>query len=267
MEINRNNINQIIKDTNIIPSKDYGQNFLVEPKICLDIVNSLSIDDKDTVLEIGPGLGSLTHFILEKTNNLDVVDIDERITYYLNIIYQNSNLNIINQDIRKHDISNYTKIIGNLPYNITTELVTYLLLNAKKCNKMVLMIQTEALPRFIDTKGKEYGPVSILIHLLGSIKKLFNVKAGCFYPAPKCGSTVFEINLNENADFETATSVYKFAKIIFNNRRKTIYNNLSQYLHSKEKALEILKNLNLSQMLRPEDLEPDIFKKLYELSK
>ena len=157
----------------------------------------------------------------------------------------------------------FDKIIGNLPYNITTELVTYLLLNSWNTKTMVLMCQLEAYNRFADLSGENYGPVSVLLHLLGSIEKLLVVKAGSFYPAPKCNSVVFRINLNRDADLETATKVYKFAKSLFLNRRKTIYNNLKNYLSSADKANEILNKLGIPQNLRPENISPEIYLKMY----
>ena len=193
MEINRSNIFEIINKASLQPDKDYGQNFLVEPEISSRIVEALSINNKDNVIEVGPGLGSLTHYLSLSNGLITVVDIDLRMTNFLKIIYQDSNINIIESDIRKVGVSSYNKIIGNLPYNITTETIQYFLLNANKAEKMVFMIQSETLNHFIDVSGKEYGPTSVLIHLLGDVEKLFTVKAGSFYPAPKCSSAAFAI--------------------------------------------------------------------------
>ena len=205
MEINRSNIYDIVNNSNARPDKDYGQNFLVEPEVCKRIVDSTSLLKDESVLEIGPGLGSLTHFICEQTDNLTVVDIDERMIAFLKLIYKN--INIVQDDIRNHDVSAYDKIIGNLPYNITSETIVYLLLNASKAKKITLMIQSDAFPHFLDVQGKEYGPSSVLLHLLGEPKRLFQVKAGSFYPAPKCGSTVFEINIDPKCELEEAKRV------------------------------------------------------------
>ena len=178
-----------IKSYKLIANKSLGQNFLVEPQVCYRIVQSLDIREGDKVLEIGPGLGSLTHFLEETKQSVDVVDIDERMIAFLKLVYGNSsNINIIQNDIRRHDVSGYTKIIGNLPYNITTETIVYLLLNAENVKKIVLMIQSDTFAHFFDVSGKEYGPASVLLHLLGESKKLFQVKPGSFYPSPKCNS-------------------------------------------------------------------------------
>ena len=265
MEINRNNVIEIVQKSGLKPDKDYGQNYLLEPSICEKIVDALNISKEDVVLEIGPGLGSLTHFIsLHEEAQIDLVDIDERMINFLKILYQQKNISIIRNDIRKHNVSKYTKIIGNLPYNITTETIVYLLENAKNVKRMVLMCQQEAFPRFSDVSGKEYGPASILVHLLGECRKLFTVKPGSFYPIPKCNSVVFSIDVKENVDYQEALNIYHLSKKLFLNRRKTIYNNLSNCIPNKEMCAFILDELGIPQNKRPEELSPEIYRKLYE---
>lgn len=264
MEISRSNIFEIVNKANLKPDKDYGQNFLVEPQVSERIVDSLDLEDGDSVIEIGPGLGSLTHFLLAKESKLTIVDIDKRMVDFLKIVYSDSNVEIFEKDIRKVDVSNYTKIIGNLPYNITTELIQYFLLNAISAKRMVFMIQSEAFNHFNDTQGKEYGPTSVLIHLLGNIEKLFVVRAGSFYPAPKCNSTVFAINIDTRIDRFSAVNAFKIAKQLFLNRRKTIFNNLTNYLGSKENASKTLEELKINPLLRPEQLPPQIYLEISE---
>ena len=156
MEINRNNINKIMMEYYVKPDKDYGQNFLVEPEISSKIVDLLEINQDENILEIGPGIGSLTHYLSLSNGNISVVDIDERMIDFLKEKYPKKNINFILNDIRKTDVSSYDKIIANLPYNITTETIIYLLLNAKKAKRLVLMCQSEAFAHFNDIEGKEY---------------------------------------------------------------------------------------------------------------
>ena len=264
MEINRSNIFEIINKASLQPDKDYGQNFLVEPEISNRIVEALNINKKDNVIEVGPGLGSLTHYLSLSDASITVVDIDLRMTNFLKIVYQDSNINIVENDIRKVDVSDYNKVIGNLPYNITTEAIQYFLLNANKAEKMVFMIQSETLSHFIDVSGKEYGPTSVLIHLLGNIEKIFTVKAGSFYPAPKCSSVVFAININRNKDRLKAISAFKLSKQLFLNRRKTILNNLVNYLKNKELANKVCEDLQINPLSRPEQLSPEIYLSISE---
>lgn len=265
MEINRSNIIEIVKKSNAEPDKDYGQNFLVEPKLSEQIASFLDLNKEEKVLEVGPGLGSLTHYLYQKCN-LEVCDIDSRMINFLKVIYQDE-ITLILNDVRKTDVSKYDKIIGNLPYNITSELVTFLLINATKCQKMVLMCQQEAFNHFYDTEGKEYGPISILLHLLGTSQKLLTLKPGSFYPAPKCNSLVFVFDYHPVTDRETIFKVYKMSKSLFLNRRKTIYNNLKNYLNDSEKAINILNQLNIELTRRPEQISPNLFLEIYNAIK
>ena len=264
MEINRSNIFEIINKASLQPDKDYGQNFLVEPETSNRIVQALNINDKDNIIEVGPGLGSLTHYLSLSDASITVVDIDLRMTNFLKIVYQDTKVNIMANDIRKVDVSNYNKVIGNLPYNITTEAIQFFLLNAVKAEKMVFMIQSETLNHFVDVSGKEYGPTSVLIHLLGNIEKLFTVKAGSFYPAPKCSSAVFAINIDTNKDRSKAILAFKLSKQLFLNRRKTILNNLVNYLKNKELANKVCEDLQINPLSRPEQLSPEIYLSISE---
>ena len=264
MEINRSNIFEILKNTDIRPDKDYGQNFLLEPDIAKSIVDLAGIKEEDSVLEIGPGLGSLTHFIDLKNCHFSVCDIDYRMIDFLKIFYKDK-ITYINNDIRKVDVSNYDKIIGNLPYNITTELVEFLLLIATKAKKMVLMIQLEAFNRFYELSGEDYGAISVLTRLMSNVEKHFVVKPGSFHPVPKCKSVVFTLTRKEDVDYEFVIGTYKLAKSLFLNRRKTIYNNLKNYLSSGDKASELLSKLNLDPQLRPENIKPEIYFQMYQL--
>lgn len=261
MEISKSNVFELLNITGTRPSKDFGQNFLIEPTICQKIADVLITEESDNICEIGPGLGSLTNFLEKKPGNLTCVDIDPKMIAILSELYKDSGINIVNNDIRKVNLENFTKIIGNLPYNITTELIVHLLMNAKNCKQFVFMIQAEAINRFVDEKGKEYGPASILVHLLGSIKKNFIVKAGSFYPTPKCNSMVFNIIIEDRYTREEAIETYQLAKKLFLNRRKTLLNNLS-VVCGKENAQKVCKKLNIDKNTRPEEISPQVFLKI-----
>jgi len=264
MEINRSNVFEILRNTDIRPDKDYGQNFLLEPEIANSIVELADIHESDRVLEIGPGLGSLTHFIDMKNAYFSVCDIDSRMIDFLKIFYKDR-ITYISDDIRKVDISIYDKIIGNLPYNITTELVEFLLLNAVNAKKMVLMIQLEAFNRFYELSGENYGAISVLTQLMCNVEKHFVVKPGSFHPVPKCKSIVFSLIKKENINYDEIIGAYKLAKSLFLNRRKTILNNLKNYFGNANKASELLSKLNLDFNLRPENIRPEIYFKMYQV--
>ena len=129
------------------------------------------------------------------------------------------------------------------------------------------MCQAEAFSRFSDTSGKDYGPVSILISLLGTVKRRITIKPGAFYPAPKCSSIVFTIDFDVKADRKLALEVYRFTKKLFLNRRKTIYNNLSALLNNKELASSLLNEASIAPNRRPEEILPNTYVSLFKITK
>lgn len=264
MIIDEKSVKKIINEIGIAPNKDYGQNFLIVPSICEKIVNLLNIGDDDNVLEVGPGLGSLTHYLFLSKGNIDVIDIDINMFTFLNIYYKDKKDHIILDDVRKIDISKYNKIISNLPYNITSELILYFLLYGNNVSSLVLMSELETSNHFIDVKGKEYGPLSVLIHVLGKIERKFNVSNTSFYPIPKCKSTVFKIDVINNMDKEEKIQFYKFVKTLFLLRRKTILNNLVSILKNKEDALVLLNKSNIEINKRPEEISPEQYLILFK---
>lgn len=260
--VNKESIKYLMEIASISPSKDKGQNFLVEPEICEKIVKLAKITANSNVIEVGPGLGSLTYHLEKKAKNLSLIDVDERVISYLSNEV-NSSTNIIYGDALKYDFSNYDVVISNLPYSITKDLIVHILISAKNASQFIFMCQKENFYHFFNTSGSEYGASSVLIHLLGTIKKEFEVKASSFIPMPKCQSTVFTIFKNNDFDFNLVVKTYKVASKLFLNRRKTILNNLSSMVN-KEEAIKILATLNIDAILRPEEISPVQF---YELTK
>ncbi len=265
MIVDSKSLHNILDETGIIPDKNYGQNFLINPEIARRIVSILDIRPNDKVLEIGPGVGSLTHFFTQIPNDVDVVDVDNNMTALLSVIYfDDKNIHIINKDARKHDVSTYNKMVSNLPYNLTTEILTHLLLDGTNVDRMVLTCESETFNHFVSTTGKNYGPVSVLVHLLGTIRKQFSIAPSNFYPSPKCDSVVFTIDIDKSVDRKEAISVYEMTKSLFLNRRKTIYNNLKRYLNDDSLAAEVLKVLIIDPLTRPEQISPETYLALYK---
>ena len=260
MQIDKNTCLEILSTNGLVPSKDKGQNYLINPLTAEKIVDLLNINDKDKVLEIGPGIGSLTHYLNAKTDNLDVIDIDEKSCEILKKLYQN--LNIINQDALKLDISKYTLLISNVPYSITSDLLEYVLLKGTNLKQLVLMVQEDAYRRIVSLSGKDYGPLSILIHLLGSVKTAFKVSMNDFIPRPKCTSIVFTINLFDKKVIDERG--YKVIKTLFTNRRKTLLNNML-LLMDKDKATGILNQLGLPLTVRGEEINPETYLEIVSL--
>ncbi len=263
--VNRESVKYLMEIASINPSKDKGQNFLVVPEICKNIVDLLKNNANSKILEVGPGLGSLTYHLLNKCENLDLIDIDERIINYLTFEVGDK-ANLIHYDALKYDVSDYEYIISNIPYNITTNLIEHLLLKGDKCKQYVFMCQKENFNHFYDTNGSEYGPISVLIHLLGDIKKAFDVAAGNFVPAPKCVSTVFTIDIKEGVDRVKVIDAYNLARKAFMNRRKTLLNNLST-VYDKELCRKIIEEVGVKENARPEEINPSLYLNISEIIK
>ena len=139
------------------------------------------------------------------------------------------------------------------------------MLSGINVEKMVLMIQLEAFNRFYELSGEDYGAISVLTRLTCDVEKHFVVKPGSFHPVPKCKSVVFSLTRKYDYEYEDIIGTYKLAKSLFLNRRKTIYNNLKNYLGDASKASELLSKLNLDSNLRPENIKPEIYFQMYQL--
>lgn len=259
-QVNRENIKYLMEMALVNPTKDKGQNFLVDTNVQEKIVNLAKITANSKVIEVGPGLGSISYYLENKANSLTLIDVDERIYNYLSLEVKDT-INLILEDALKYDFSKYDIVVSNIPYNITSELIEHLLISARNATQFVFMCQKENFYHFFITTGSEYGPYSVLIHLLGNIKKEFDVKPGSFVPAPKCVSTVFTIDRMNKYDFNDVIYTFEITKRLFLNRRKTILNNLSRIIN-KEDALKTLESLNIGVILRPEEISPDNFYKL-----
>lgn len=261
MELTKNNIINILKEVDFSPSKNKGQNFLCEPETAKKIVSFLGVEKDENVLEVGPGLGSLTIHIPDCAN-IDAVDVDKDICDIFSFLHKDKEIHIICENIFNHAIGGYNKIISNMPYSITSELLEYLLLNFKKCTRFVLMSQDEAFYRFSATSGKDYGPINVLIQLLGAIQRKATVKANAFYPQPKCHSIVFQIDINPKYDIDTCRKIYTLSRSLFLNRRKTILNNMLNII-DKDTALKILSENKVPLTARTEQLSVEQFANIF----
>src|SRR5574344_1034724 len=160
-----------VKSRKYLAQKELGQNYLVNSDVCKKIVDSLHLNKEDNLLEVGGGLGSLSYFVINQPCKATFIDIDDNSLHFINEhIAYSDNYNFINQNILTMDIKPYNKIIGNLPYYITTSIIEYLLLNATNATTLILMIQKETFQRLVATiKTKDYGPLSILIQYTNDV--------------------------------------------------------------------------------------------------
>ena len=253
----------------IKPKKSLGQNFLIDNNILDIIVSCINIHNK-TVLEIGPGTGNLTNFILnKKPNKVFVIEKDDVLAEELKIKFPNK-LNIINDDvlnINENTLFNEKVIVfGNLPYNISTEILSKWISNLKDnfwFEALILMFQKEVADRVIaNFNSSNYGRLSILANWKLNIKKITDIKPNSFYPKPKIDSSLLFFTPKKNFyKIKDPNSLEKITRIFFNNRRKMIKKPYNQIFNGDLRVLEKLKiNLNL----RPQNLDYSTYYKLTE---
>ena len=248
------------------PKKSLGQNFLVDKNVLSKIISASKININDEILEVGPGTGNLTELIIsEKPKKIYVIEKDENLANILQKNYFNK-IDVVKQDILKIPIDFYSRkkflILGNLPYNISTKILSNWCLNDKlRVSRMILMFQKEVAERILaDVNSKEYSRITILSKWKFDIKKIIDVKPNSFFPKPKVHSTVLEfIPKKKFHEIKNPKNLEKITKIFFNQRRKKIRKQFFSIFENKKEIDEILK---LDLNLRPQNLSPEIYFKI-----
>ncbi len=249
--------------------KSLGQNFLIDDKILYQIVNCVTVKNK-CILEIGPGTGNLTKYILN--NNPKQVSVIEKDNDLANTLKEQfkENLNIINDDVLNIDESSLFEekviVFGNLPYNISTEILSKWIINLKSdfwFESLVLMFQKEVADRIIaNYNTSNYGRLSILANWKLIIKKICDIKPGSFSPRPKIDSSLLLFVPRENFyKLKNPKNLEKITRIFFNNRRKMIKKPFNQIFNGN---LEILDKLKINLNLRPQNLNFETYYKITE---
>lgn len=230
------------------PKKFLGQNFLVDDNIAKKIVASLGITENDTVIEIGPGRGVLTKYIQELTDNFYAVELDRSIFEELKIKYGGS-INLIHKDFLKIDLdadisiddrSKRFKVIGNIPYNITTEILFRLFEYADRVDSAVLMMQKEVAKRLTAVPDtKDYGILAIQTQLHTVPKILFNVPPTAFFPKPNVFSSIVKLDFKRDLSGIKDRRLFKeLVRESFGQRRKTMRNSLKRFFERNELDVE-----------------------------
>ena len=244
------------------PKKSLGQNFLTDKNILKKIVDVGNISEKDKILEIGPGTGNLTTYIIEsEPKHIIVVEKDIELIKILERKFKKE-IQIVNEDVLKltQDFY-YDKFIvyGNLPYNISTKILSNWCLNKEiKFKKLILMFQKEVADRIIaKVNTKNYSRITILANWKFNIRKIFDISPECFFPKPKIESTLLEfIPKKKIIDIDNPKNLEKITKIFFSQRRKMVKKNFIQLF---ENFSEKTKKTNIKLTDRPQNISVDKF--------
>ena len=252
----------------IKPKKSLGQNFLVDKNIIKKIVEAGNILPNSVILEVGAGTGNLTESILEKKpKKLFIIEKDEKLVERLKERFDKK-IEIIPKDVLKvsENLISPSKLIvfGNLPYNISTQILSKWITNDNQNNwyeNYILMFQKEVADRILaKTDSKNFGRLSILANWKLSVKKIFDISASCFLPKPKVESTLLKFTPKKNyPKLKKSKNLEIVTRVFFNQRRKKIKNPLNQLF---KKTDTIVQKLNLNLELRPQNLSPDIYYKI-----
>ena len=252
----------------IKPKKSLGQNFLTDKNILKKIVSVVKIKDK-SILEIGPGTGNLTSYILkENPKKLFVVEKDKHLAVFLKKKFEDKII-IINDDILKIEEKNLYKekfiVFGNLPYNISTEILSKWILNLDDKNfwfdSLILMFQKEVANRIISKfNSPKYGRLSILANWKLNIDKICDIRPSSFFPKPKVDSSLLLFKpKNTFYQFKNPKNLEKITRVFFNQRRKKLKTPFNILFKDN---IEVLKNLKIDLNLRPHNLNDEIYYKL-----
>lgn len=265
--IDENEYFENVASYKLLAKHEVGQNFLIDRNVCKNIVSSLEIKEGDRVLEIGSGAGSLSYYLSQYKEEIDLIDIDEGlVTKLQNDFAGIDNIHPQIGNAMRFEMSGYTKIIGNLPYYITSGILERILLDAKDIKRGVFMVQRETYIRLNSSLGnKDYGPLPLLIKYRAKMNKLYSVPRTCFSPAPHIDSLVFSLDFFEDKnDMEKTRKLYSLISALFLHRRKTILNNLTAYIKDSAKAKEVLQKSAILPTKRPEELTLDDYLRLLE---
>lgn len=270
----------LMKKYKIKANKSLGQNFLIDDTVIEDIVGGASIGKDDLVIEIGPGLGSMTALLVEKAKKVICVELDKKMIEILNDRFiADDNIELINEDVLKLDLNKLikqekeqneikdVKIVANLPYYITTPIIMKLLEENLDIASITVMIQKEVADRLIEIpSGKNTGAITYTVYYYCECEKIREVENTCFVPMPEVTSEVINLKLRKEpaVKVENKKVFFNIIKSAFMQRRKTLLNALvnTGVFKSKEEGAEILRKLNLREDIRAEKLTIEDFARI-----
>ena len=258
--------------------KKFGQNFLIDTRILEGIIDAAQITKDDFVLEIGPGIGTMTQYLCESAREVVAVEIDKNLIPILaDTLSAYDNVEVINEDILKVDIKSLAeernhgkpiKVVANLPYYITTPIIMGLFESHVPIDSITIMVQKEVADRMQEGPGsKEYGALSLAVQYYANPKIVLNVPPSCFMPQPKVGSAVIRLERHAEppVEVENEALMFQLIRASFNQRRKTLANGLNNFqgLHlDKETIQKCIEELGVPATIRGEALSLEQFAKL-----
>ena len=280
---------QVIKKYGFSFQKKYGQNFLIDANILEKIIASAEITKEDCVIEIGPGIGTMTQYLAENAREVVAVEIDKNLIPILEeTLKEYENVSILNEDILKVDLNRLVKekndgrpikVVANLPYYITTPIIMGLFESHVPLSSITIMVQKEVADRMQVGPGtKDYGALSLAVQYYAKPEIMLNVPPACFMPRPNVGSAVIRLTRFEEPPAKTQDErkMFSIIRAAFNQRRKTLANALTnglaytneegKVIHvSRKEVCEALEKMGLSQTIRGEALSLEQFARLSDL--
>ena len=263
----------IMNKYNIKANKSLGQNFLINDEAINKIVESSNVESEDLIIEIGPGLGTLTNELLKKAGKVICIELDSKMVNILKDRFKLfNNFEIINQDVLKVDLNELiqkeietkkikkAKIVANLPYYITTPIIMKLLEEKLNLESITVMIQKEVADRLIAVPGsKNTGAITYSVYYYAEAEAIMEVPKESFIPAPEVTSKVIKLNIRKAppVEIENEKLMFKIIKNAFMQRRKTLLNSLtnSKIFKDKEYGIKVLENIGLDSNIRAENLK------------
>ncbi len=278
---NPTNTIEILKKYGFSFQKKFGQNFLIDNNILEKIVENAGVTKDDLVIEIGPGIGTLTQHLCEQAREVVAVEIDKKLIPILeDTLSEYDNVRVINEDILKVDVNKIAeernggknvKVVANLPYYITTPIIMGLFESNLPLESITVMVQKEVAERMQVGPGtKDYGALSLAVQFYSKPKVVLNVPAGCFMPKPNVDSAVIKLEKYEQPPVEVKDSkkMFKIIRAAFNQRRKTLTNSIAnsgELNYSKDDVGKALETMGLLSTVRGEALTLEQFAKLSDL--
>lgn len=272
---------EILQKYNFKFQKKFGQNFLIDTHVLEKIIESAGITKDDLVLEIGPGIGTMTQYLCENAREVMAVEIDNNLIPILGeTLAAYDNVTVVNEDILKLDIAKVAKehndnkpikVVANLPYYITTPIIMGLFESHVPLESITVMVQKEVADRMQSGPGtKDYGALSLAVQYYSKAEIVANVPPNCFMPRPNVGSAVIRLTCHEKApvDVDDEKLMFKLIRASFNQRRKTLQNginNAPDLNFNKEQVVAALDEMGVAPTIRGEALTLEQFAKLSNL--